>query len=1582
MTGVYAEGVVGYAQAGWPCIIPVPPLDKFPPPVGYTGAAGRDTDPLQLVEFATTHAGYSIALRMPDGVIGIDVDHYDKAVEQPDGSTKTVSKRGADTLAAYEAKWGALPPTWSSTARGTTEGPGPSRILFYRVPPQRYGTKLDGDVEIIQRHHRYAVVAPSTNTHAGAQYRWYDPAGLVSEQPPKPIELPELPAGWVTGLLENATDQGPAASDPMAGQHLLDQLVVDDRDECAEITNARLLALELAGRADAGSRHDTMTARIHHLVQLAAHGHTGVAAAIADLHALWLHQTAGEDRGPEFGQMLRTSARKAVTLVGANQVPRDPCVLDRGFSVPPPMPVDNRPDDPDNEVLTEPMRAPRWWSIREVIGAAAFDPSSDLDQTLGQAVLDRMLPELRYAYDTSNWLLRLPDRWELHGDLSGWAVAELGWLMPQGDADKEASNEEKSRASRRARLLSHKGASAIASKIKVLVASGAHPSAIRLGDLDTEPDVMWAGGLPYDLRASHEAPQLARIDPSTPHLHTTAVAPERRPTPLWDAFLASVWPDPEIRAWAMRVLSITLTGYSDRALPILLGEKGRGKTQVVNLVMSVLGSYAHAANPKLLGATDSHDTIIFDLRGRRLSFIDEGPREGRLGQERLKQLTGGGELTANQMRQDAITFRPTHTLVLTANDEPILTDPAIRDRVRLIPCDGDPEAVGATRAAIGHVNSRAWQQEAPGVLALLMAEAAGWLSDRHSAMTAAAPESIRWLAETVGAEQDPIRVWVEDEMEPWDTGTGSRELYQLFRASCQRSGMRADLTPSETKWGRELTRLGYPSVHTNQGKRRSLRPRSMWAPSPQPSPQQSAVTGYDGLVTGSQTNPSPINAQVRPTFRAESDGLTGSTALLAPHAQAPAPAHTHVSDEAESTRQPVTEEPNSGSDLRKHPDPNPSQGASTRQEALPGLEPAAAKPSTKDEFTRLAKAAERARILDEAAGDLVEFPTLVTRGPGGTAGVVAVGLADADLLLDTITATDAPLTVDIENTGYPVGHQHYGLRTVQLGDEAFSVNFDPTDPEQDACIRKHLAAATWLHAHSSTADGVPLTVAGLVDWDSFWDRMHDTVIPAKLADPQLTGSDPGLKEISAAVLGTEAVSTAALEGRKRLFTAGKWLMDTEPTTPLERSGWAQVDSRCTTMQRYAGADVLDTAAIARRLPPIPDNILARERLAQRMTARIALDGLPLDADHVDTKHAEHTQAKGELSTQLRDHYTIDNPGSAKQIVEKLTEMGVGLPKTKPSKKYPEGQPSVAAGVLEQIKNQPGLRTEAFELITTVLDYRHHATALSLFLETFHNLVHRGDGRIRSTIYTLGTDTGRMSSVRFNLQQLSRVGGIRACITADPGHKLISADFSGVEFRVAAALSQDPNLIRMLLEGVDMHTVAAQQVYGPEATKGDRYNVKRGNFGWLYGGRAPTLAKQMGVPIHVAQQLIDTLNHLLPGVTAWSEGVKAGLEFGHITYEAYSGRVIHLPVSAPHAAPNYEIQGTARELLVDGQIRWDSTPWGRSIMFPVHDEVVAMVPENEADDATAALSGCMASELYGVPIVADPSTPSFAWQDAA
>lgn len=1544
----YADSVVAYAQAGWSCILPVPPASKYPPPNGFTGADGRDTDPLTLMQFATERPGDSIALRMPEGIIGIDVDQYVKKGKQ---------KNGATTLAAAVAAWGPLPPTWASTARGDEFGPGESRLMLFRVPPRRYAGTLAAvgpDIEVIQRHHRYAVVWPSVNPETGSLYRWYRPDGSPAAfgEVPRPHDLAELPAAWVAGLAEGASDASPSSSDPASGAVMLQQLMNDGRPECAEITSVRLTALDELTRADVGARHDACSARVYQIVQLGAAGHTGAAFALEELRTAWAFATAGEAREREFHDMLTTAARKAVTLVGEHQVPRDPCVFAEGWEVPAATPadvIDERTGEPVEAVST-----PRWFFPREVIGTHAFDPVANLDQPLAQAVLERTYPLLRYAYDSRGWLLRAPDRWELHGDLTNRAVTLVAGLLPLGDPSAEKGSDEEERSKRRARFNTNAGARAIAGRMGALVDGGMHPCAVRLTDLDADPEVLWAGGLPWSLRAcSAEAPMeswVARVDPALPHLQTAAVMPELRPTPLWDAFLEAVWPDAEVRAWAMRVLSIALTGYADKALPVMLGERDRGKTQVIVLLMSVLGSYAHAADPRLLGAegAKAHQSIVFALKGRRLSFIDEGPREGKFAQERLKQLTGGGELTANQMNQNPITFRPTHTLVLTTNDEPVLTDPAIRARVRLIPCEGDPELVRVARQAIGHTNGAAWRAEAPGVLAKMMLEAGAWLRDPVSATTEAAPERIRYLAEHVAVEQDPVRTWLDEETEYYEPGTPSRELYQAFRVSCERSGLRRDSVPTEAAWAKALDRIGVPRFRDKKARRWRLRitPGGGW-PTFTPSPA-AAGDGFtpagDGLVTGFGGNPSPVFPQVNPDFRASGDGYDGSEDLFT-HVHAPAPAHEARVPTTRQPVTPVTSEPTKAPAAKPRKDPS---------------ETAKAKRAAAAEERRLAAVAE-------ASGPSYDLPAMVLRDGS----VRTVELAQVAQLLAGVSE----LTVDVEHSGYPVGHRNYRLRTVQLGTEDYAFVLDPDDVSHCEVMRTALAAAPILHAHSATADLVPLEWAGLLvrGIDEAWTRMHDTVIPAKLADPASTGADPSLKKLAPAVLGDAALSPAADEARKALFKAGKWLTDTEPDTPRERSGWAQVDHRSATMLRYDASDVLDDAALAKRLPWIPPVVLDRERTAQRLTARVADRGLRLEPDTVHQLRTEQQANLADAGERL-GAFGVANPGSDQQVAAAVERHGLQLPRTA------TGKPSVAKGILEPFRELEG---DLGDLIRARLDYQRAKNRLGLFLDGWHQAITNGDGRIRPTIYTLSADTGRMSAVRPNIQQVPRTGGFRSCITADPGYLLASVDFAQVELRVAAALSQDANLIRTLLEGGDIHMDIARIVWGELAGKAERYRAKPMVFGRLYGSGAAGMARQNGVSEGVASQVIAAMDALMPGLAAWAAGLSSGVRYRtQLMFETYSGRIVHFDKQAPHKAANYAIQGSARELLIDALMRWAQTRWAGAVLFPVHDELVIHIPEDEAEAATAELAGCMATELHGIPILAEPSEPTYAWSDAA
>ena len=625
----------------------------------------------------------------------------------------------------------------------------------------------------------------------------------------------------------------------------------------------------------------------------------------------------------------------------------------------------------------------------------------------------------------------------------------------------------------------------------------------------------------------------------------------------------------------------------------------------------------------------------------------------------------------------------------------------------------------------------------------------------------------------------------------------------------------------------------------------------------------------------------------------------------------------------------------------------------------PGLFDATDVPATKSRTHRVLAAIETRTPL----------PALLHRD--GAAPVSVSVPAARDEVLAAIRRFGG-LAVDVETTGYPLGHPHFALRTIQLGDDRTAVVFDAHQLRHAQAVRELLDTAPRLWAHSASADLVPLVHAGLIDTESAWERVTDTAILAALTDPAHTGGDPGLKHLATTVLGERAVSPGADRARAALFTTGGWLTDTTPTTPPSRSGWAQTDPAWTTMVRYAAADVLDTAALATTLPRPDPGLLTREHAVAAMCARITHTGLPLDAERVTMLLAQHTTAREVAAARVRA-WGVSEPASTHHLSAALARAGVELPPTA------TGGLSVAAPVLTPLRDTPGV---AGEVIRAVLDYRHHTTLLSGFLHPFQVLLAQGDGRVRPTIHTLGTRTGRMSCVRPNLQQLPRQGGIRGCLTADPGHVLISADFSGVELRVAAALSGDTHLREMLATGVDVHGLIARQVFGANASKADRYAVKRGVFGRLYGGGIPTLARQVGCDEPTATRMVATLDALTPQLTTWSKRLREQVTAGRTRYETYTGAVVHLPRATPHKAPNYVIQRTARELLLDALLRWQPTPFGHSVLLPVHDEILTTVPLTEAPAASAALLTCMTTTLRGVAIHAQADQPSVAWADAA
>lgn len=1078
---------------------------------------------------------------------------------------------------------------------------------------------------------------------------------------------------------------------------------------------------------------------------------------------------------------------------------------------------------------------------------------------------------------------------------------------------------------------------------------------VKPTDFDSHPDLLNCANGVVDLRTG----ALLAHDPELLFTTITEVRyVEGAEHADWRMALEAVPAD--VRAWWQLRIGQAATGHMtpDDLMVVQVGGGANGKTTLMSGICGALGDYyllvSHRA---LLGSNDSVPTELMDFRGARLALLEETPEERRLAITKLKALVGTPQITARRMRQDPVTFPASHSLFVSTNYLPVVSETdhgtwrrlacvtfPYRWRKPGLPLENDKDRPGDPDLRARLIAGRDGQHEA--VLAWIVAGSVAWYHNNLSMPDL--PErverdTLQWRTDTdvvlgyIGErlEFDPERHMTArdllDDVNEWLVSRGHR-TWSIELVSARFGGHS------------EFAAHHVIKKQIRDDGRRSRRP--VRAGMVTESADQDRYTAWLGIKFRERTQPareglhdteshdvglSKIN---NPPPKSEVDLSTCTVNSVKCYSVPPG-----------FSKLPLLGVNSLGLDALDR------DQLEDQQRQSPKVSKSAAQYQ------------QREALVREAAGPVGALPAAVNRD-----GVVTT------VPLDLLRHSPAPrtLTVDVETTGYPVGHEHYTLRTIQLGDDVAAFVLDATDPEQREVAREWLSQAEILHAHSATADLVPLAHAGLVDYDEAWTRMRDTVLPAKLADPQSTGSDPGLKKLSEAVLGERAVSPSADKARAHLFHVAKWLTDTKIDTPLARSGWAQVDSACATMTVYAASDVLDTALLATELPIPRPAVLERERTAQRLTARVAYRGLRIDGAHVRDMAAEHTTARRLAHDQIKK-YGIDNPGSDVQVAERLAQMGAELPRTE------KGRLSVAADALEALRGSQG---DIGDLVRARLDYQHHDKILSAFLTPYGELVTRGDGRVRPTMYTLGADTGRMSCVRPNLQQVPRTGGIRGCITADPGHLLISADFASVEVRVMAALSHDPALMRALANGLDVHGLIAEQVFGPSYTKSDRYVVKRGVFGWAYGGGITNLSKQIGVSESTMAEVVNVLRRLAPDYVQWTETVKQGVRGGHTQYETYSGRVIHLDPRFPHKAPNYLVQGTARELLVDALIRWESTPWGHCTLLPVHDELLVMVPEADAVEATDALVGCMQTALFGVAILAEASEPSFVWRDAA
>ncbi|GIU22822.1 DNA polymerase I [Shewanella sp. MBTL60-007] len=308
------------------------------------------------------------------------------------------------------------------------------------------------------------------------------------------------------------------------------------------------------------------------------------------------------------------------------------------------------------------------------------------------------------------------------------------------------------------------------------------------------------------------------------------------------------------------------------------------------------------------------------------------------------------------------------------------------------------------------------------------------------------------------------------------------------------------------------------------------------------------------------------------------------------------------------------------------------------------------------------------------------------------------------------------------------------------------------------------------------------------------------------------------------------------------------------------------------------------------------------------------------------------------------------------------------------KKTPKGAPSTAEEVLVELALD-------YPLPKIILEHRSLAKLKSTYTDKLPLMVDAKTGRVHTSYHQANAATGRLSSSEPNLQNIpirtEEGRRIRHAFIAPAGKKILAADYSQIELRIMAHLSQDAGLLKAFAEGKDIHKATAAEVFDvdfSEVTSDQRRRAKAVNFGLIYGMSAFGLAKQLDIPRAEAQSYIDTYFKRYPGVLKYMEETRAiAADLGYVS--TLFGRRLYLPAikdrnamrrqAAERAAINAPMQGTAADIIKKAMIdiaQWIATETQGEItmIMQVHDELVFEVDEAKADSLQAKVCELMAA----------------------
>ena len=354
--------------------------------------------------------------------------------------------------------------------------------------------------------------------------------------------------------------------------------------------------------------------------------------------------------------------------------------------------------------------------------------------------------------------------------------------------------------------------------------------------------------------------------------------------------------------------------------------------------------------------------------------------------------------------------------------------------------------------------------------------------------------------------------------------------------------------------------------------------------------------------------------------------------------------------------------------------------------------------------------------------------------------------------------------------------------------------------------------------------------------------------------------------------------------------------------------------------------------------------------------------------------ARLAQLGADAQREAGQEFNVESPRQLQQILFEKLQIPV-------LRKTPTGQPSTAEDVLEELADKHALPR-------LILEYRALAKLRSTYTERLPEQIDQTTGRVHTSYHQAVAATGRLSSTDPNLQNIPirtpEGRRIRQAFIAPPGHVMLSADYSQIELRIMAHLSDDEGLLNAFAQDQDIHRATAAEVFGvaPEQVSADqRRSAKAINFGLIYGMSAFGLARQLGIERAAAARYVELYFARYPGVRRYMDGTRERAK-GEGYVETVYGRRLYLPdinsrnrqlqQYAERSAINAPMQGTAADIIKRAMLsvdEWSQRPQvGARLLMQVHDELILEVAEDFLEEATRQVRTLMeAAATLKVPL---------------